>query len=134
MKFSTRTTYGLRALTILAKNYGQGSVPLSAIAKQENISVKYLERLFASLKKENIIKSEKGKSGGYLLNKAPNKIKIFDIVKSLEGDIVPFHCINEKGEIKCLAKDRCGATDVLVKVQQAINKTLKNIKLSDLII
>jgi len=133
MKFSTRTTYGLRAISALARHYGQGSLALSTIAKNEHISPKYLERLFSSLKKEGIVTAEIGKGGGYTLSKNPSKIKVYDIVKALEGRIVPFHCVNEKGEIVCKARKKCSATDVLLQVQGAINKTLNKIKLSDLI-
>ena len=133
MKFSTRTTYGLRAMIKLAESYGQGSVSLAKIAKQESISSKYLERLFAKLKQFKLVVSEKGATGGYILSAAPDKINIFNIVKSLEGDMSPFHCLSENGKIVCSAKCKCGATNVLLKVQEAVNKTLRGMKLSDLI-
>ncbi len=133
MKFSTKTTYGLRAMINLAKEDSLKSVSLSKIAKEEGISLKYLEKLFSHLKKAKLVQSEVGAGGGYYLNRSPSKITVFDIVKALEGEIAPFHCLSVNGEIKCSVKCRCGATIVLVKVQQAINKTLKDIKLKDLI-
>ncbi len=133
MKFSTRTTYGLRAMINLADSYGQGSIALSRIAKDEEISLGYLERLFASLKKAKLIKSEKGAAGGYTLSKAPNKINVFDIVKSLEGKMSPFHCLDEKGKIYCADKCNCGVTSVLTRVQEAVNFTLRSMTLKDLI-
>lgn len=133
MKFSTRTTYGLRAMIQLAAKYGKDNVSLASIAKQEKISPKYLERIFASLKKEGLIVAEKGSAGGYSLADKPGKINIFDIVKALEGNMTPFHCLDESGKIFCSSKCKCGATTVLVKVQQAINSTLKNISLDELV-
>jgi Rrf2 family transcriptional regulator, cysteine metabolism repressor len=133
MKFSTRTTYGLRAIINLAKNYNQDSISLSSIANNEAISPKYLERLFSQLKKAKLIISEKGSLGGYKLSKSPETITILDIVSVLEGDISLFHCLGDGQEIKCSQKCNCGATPVLVKVQNAVNSTLKSIKLSDLI-
>lgn len=133
MKFSTRTTYGLRAMIRLAEGYGKDSVSLASIAKREKISPKYLERIFASLKKEGLIISEKGSAGGYSLAQAPKKINVFEIVKALEGNMTPFHCLDESGKIFCSSKCKCGATTVLVKVQQAINSTLKNINLDELV-
>ncbi len=132
MKFSTRTTYGLRAMIFLAKNYNDDNVSLRIIAKKENISLSYLERLFANLKKAKLIESEKGVTGGYKLAKNPKIITIYDIVTVLEGKLTPFYCLSEDGKVKCEAGKSCGASVVLSKVQIAIKKTLKNIKLSDL--
>ena len=133
MKFSTRTTYGLRAMIQLAKNFQKGSISLNTIAKKEKISLRYLERLFASLKKAKLVKSEKGATGGYSLYNHPNKITVYEIIKTLEGKMSPFHCLSEYGKIYCDAKCKCGATIVLARVQESINKTLKSIKLSDLL-
>ncbi|MCK5061642.1 Rrf2 family transcriptional regulator [Candidatus Parcubacteria bacterium] len=133
MKFSTRTTYGVRAMIALAKNYGQGSLSLRNIAREEKISRGYLERLFARLKKSELVKAVKGKDGGYTLAKAPGKINMFEIIRSLEGNLSPFHCIEENGKIYCSRECRCGATKVLVDVQKAINNTLKGITLKDLV-
>ena len=133
MKFSTRTTYGLRAMILLAENYSKGSLSLPQIADKENLSQGYLERLFVGLKKVCLVKSEKGKSGGYTLAKKPKNINILEIVSSLEGEINPFHCVSEDGTINCSNKCNCGATVVLLKVQEAITKTLKDINLEDLL-
>ena len=133
MKFSTRTTYGLRAMIYLAQNSDKGSVSLSSIAKIENISQKYLERLFAKLKKSGLIKATKGAGGGYRLARKPSQINVFNIIKTLEGRMSPFYCLDETGKIYCSSKCRCGATQVLIKVQQAVNSTLKSVKLKDLI-
>jgi len=133
MIFSTKSTYGLRAMINLAKHKSEDSVPLSAIAKDEKISLKYLERLFASLKKAGLVKSLKGAGGGYRLTAKPNKIKIYDIIKALEGRLSPFHCLDEQGKVYCSKKCNCGVTAVLTKVQQSINKTLAEIKLSQLL-
>ncbi len=133
MKFSTKTTYGLRAMINLAGEGEKNIVSLSKIAKEEGISLKYLEKIFSQLKKADLVRAEVGVSGGYRLTKKSSQITVFDIVKALEGEIAPFHCLSADGEIKCNAKCHCKATVVLIKVQKAINKTLKDIKLSDLI-
>ncbi len=133
MKFSTRTTYGLRAMTSLARNYQKGSLSLATIAKNENISLSYLERIFAKLKKDELVVAEKGVKGGYALMQSPERITALDIVETLDGEVSPFKCIKEGGEIDCGASKFCEVPKVLVKVQTAVVETLKNIKLSDLI-
>jgi len=132
MLFSTRTTYGLRAMASLAAGWGKESISLSSISREENISLGYLERIFTHLKKAGLVKASRGAKGGYRLTRPPRNIFIYDIIKALEGEISPFHCVREKGEIKCPGKDKCDATKVLVKVQLAVEKVLRAIKLSDL--
>lgn len=133
MIFSTRSTYGLRAMINLAKQEKLGNVSLAIIAKQENISLKYLERLFANLKKAGLIKAVKGAAGGYLLVKSAKQINIYDIIKALEGKLSPFHCSSKNEKIFCSNSCHCQVSQVLVKIEQAINSTLKDIKLNQLI-
>ena len=117
----------------LAKNSQKISISLSSIARDENISQKYLERLFAKLKRANLVMAERGIAGGYRLARNPDRITIYDIIKTLEGRIAPFYCLSEDGKVSCASKRKCGAVEVLFKVQQAVNSTLKSIKLSDLL-
>lgn len=133
MKFSTRSTYGLRAVIKLAKNWGIDSVSLANIAKEENISRGYLERIFVNLKKAKIVKSVKGASGGYKLTTAPADINLLDIINALEGKKPPFHCLNNEVKVYCNSSCNCAVTSVLNRVEQAVNKTLINIKLSELV-
>ena len=133
MKFSTRTTYGLRAMIQLGRKWRQGSLSLSNIAREEKISQAYLERLFAKLKKAGLVIAEKGASGGYALNKDPRQIIVYDIIKPLEGGMALFFCLDEKGRVNCGPRKPCGASLVLSRVQISINKTLKSMSLSDLL-
>lgn len=132
MKFSTRTTYGLRAMVYLAQNQGKENLSLASIARAENISPKYLERIFARLKKAGLVSAEKGVSGGYQLAREPQKITLYDIVKTLEGNMSLFYCLDDKGKVYCGNQCNCAVTEVLAKVQNAIAKTLAGIKLKDL--
>jgi len=117
----------------LAKRQEWGSVALAQIAKEEKISLKYLERLFSRLKKAGLVKAEIGAGGGYKLAQSAKQINIYDIIKALEGKLNPFHCTGKKEKIYCGSLCHCGVTRVLSKVEQAITKSLKNIKLSQLL-
>ncbi len=85
MIFSKRSRYGIRALIDLARNAENGSMQLNEIADRNSISVKYLEQIFASLRKAGIIKSIKGPQGGYLLARPPKDIMAADIIVALDG-------------------------------------------------
>lgn len=116
----------------LAENWGQGSMSLNKIAQEEKMPLKYLERLFAQLKKANLVKAEKGASGGYCLICEPKKITVARIIEALEGKLALFHCLDENKEINCQKKCDCSVVSVFDKVQASINETLNRIKLSDL--
>lgn len=133
MKFSTKSTYGLRAMINLAKSGRENNISLSKIAKEEKISQGYLERIFSNLKKAEIVKSEKGAAGGYILNKDPRNISVYEIIKASEGEKSSFHCVEKGDKVYCGAICKCGVEPVLLNIEQAINKTLKNIKLNDLV-
>jgi len=133
MLFSTRTTYGLRAMINLAKQRRAGSVSLACVAQEEKISLKYLERLFANLKRAGLVKAVKGAAGGYALAKDAEQINVYDIVRALEGKLKAFHCTDDREKVYCNKQCRCEVTYVLNKVEQAISRALKEIKLSQLL-
>lgn len=97
------------------------------ISEEENISLKYLERLVGKLKRNNLVKSQKGKSGGYSLAKKPSNIKVGEIVEVLEGPIAPMKCS------LCGIEEKCSSSFVWLKLGKEIKKTLDKIRLSELI-
>ncbi|OGY41221.1 MAG: hypothetical protein A2Y82_02200 [Candidatus Buchananbacteria bacterium RBG_13_36_9] len=132
MRFSTKSEYGLRALVNLAKNQGKEPYSLAKIAKDEKISLAYLERLFAKLKKAKIVVSVKGVKGGYKLARPLAKISVKDILTALEGSLAPYTCVGL--ESLCNKKScECQTKIVWQKLDQGITRTLSLIKLSDLI-
>ena len=86
MKFSTKAEYGLKAMTNLAQCYPEQKT-IGEIAKEENISQKYLERLMGLLRNGEVVQSAKGKQGGYTLAKDPKKIPVGEIIELLDGEI-----------------------------------------------
>ena len=127
MKFSTKGEYGLRLAVNLAKSYPQIK-NIKDIATEEKISLKYLERLIGELRKNEIVKSFKGKDGGYVLAKEPKKISAGIVIEAMEGSFTSkcqgTHCQHVK---------QCPSSFVWIKLGEQIKKTLYAIKLSDLI-
>ncbi|MFH1172958.1 MAG: Rrf2 family transcriptional regulator [bacterium] len=132
MKFSTRSSYGLRAMAKLAANYGQGPYSLHKLAKEEKISLPYLERLMAKLKRSGLVNSTKGLKGGYELSRAPLEVKVGEIFEVLEGSLAPFFCVSEKGKKICQGR-HCAGKMVWQRLQVDIAKSLNSFTLSDLI-
>ena len=112
----------------LARNEGKTKA-IKVIAKEESISIKYLERLLNILRKEKLVESFKGTNGGYALKKTSEKISVADIVIALEGPIAPMKCV---GKI-CKMGNLCSSKIVWEVLGTQIEKTLRDIKLSSLI-
>ena len=85
MIFSKRSRYGIRALIDLAQYEPNGSVQLNEIADRNSISAKYLEQIFAALRKAGVIGSMKGPQGGYFLAKSSRRLTIAEIIVALDG-------------------------------------------------
>lgn len=119
MQFSTKAEYGLRASVILARAYPKLK-SISEISREENISHKYLEQLFGTLKQNRIITSVKGKSGGYTLSKVPSQISVAEIVEVLEGGLEPMKC-----QSSGCANAKCPSKKSLAKARKRNKKNIK---------
>ena len=126
MRFSTKGEYGLRLAVNLGKSY-PAVKSVGDIAVEENISLKYLERLIGNLRKNNLVTSSKGKNGGYVLARTPKKITAGEVIEVMEGPMVP-KCYGNH----CTHMKTCASSFVWIKLGEQIKKTLYEIKLSDL--
>lgn len=131
MKISTQGRYGLRALVDLAENENEGATPLREISKRQKISERYLEQLFAKLRKAGLVKSVRGAHGGYMLNRDPEEITVGDVIRTLEGSIAPVEC-TKTGEGICEMMPQCATHEVWMKIKDRINEIVDSITLEDL--
>ena len=130
MEISTQGRYGVRALIDLAVNADSGAVSLREISERQKISERYLEQIFAELKKAALIRSIRGAHGGYLLNKAPEEISVADILKVLEGKLVPeLQIKNEQSEE---AVFQAVAQEVWLELDSRLQDLMESITLADL--
>lgn len=128
MKFSTKTRYGMRAMIELANCYEDEPILLKDMSERLEISMKYLDRIISSLKARGLIVRLKD---GYVLGRAPGKIKCDEIVDILEGSLNPVVCIDSPSVCKKYSK--CKAKKVWKKVGTNLRETLKSFTLEDII-
>lgn len=131
MKLSTRTRYAVRAIIELAQNDSKKPLQLKIIAQRQEISVKYLEQLMAVLRSAGFVRSIRGSKGGYVLAKAPNEIKLNDVMHRLEGTVATVECV--ENEDYCSRSADCAARYLWTQVEQAIDRVLEGITLQDLV-
>ncbi len=115
MKLSTKIRYGVRALCDMVNNETGSPAQIKDISKRQSISARYIEQIFQKLKKAGLIKSVRGRAGGYLFTHEPEKISIGDIIRAIDGkDIHLVDCYGkQKGVIKpCEKLGKCSASDI----------------------
>ena len=131
MKLSTRTRYGTRALLELALREGDAPIFLKDIAREQQISLPYLEHLIAPLIAGGIIRSTKGPKGGISLAKKPQAIKLVEITHLLEGSMAPVECVDNPGA--CKRSEFCATRDVWSQLKDVMNGILESTTLQDLV-
>lgn len=109
--------------------------PLKKISKDEGIPFDFLEKIFSKLKKASLIKAKKGVQGGYFLARNSKKIKVGEIIGTLEGTMAPVFCIAKEKEKRffCPRRKICLTKNVWQKIQDTLNLTLNSITLADLL-
>jgi len=107
--------------------------PLKKISQDEGIPFDFLEKIFSKLGKSKLIKAKKGVQGGYFLAKNPQKIKISQIIKILEGEMAPVFCLIKGKKFLCPREKNCLAKNFWKKIQKVLISALNSITLSDLI-
>ncbi|MHB8111455.1 MAG: RrF2 family transcriptional regulator [Syntrophorhabdaceae bacterium] len=132
MKISTKGRYGLRAMIDLTINGAAGTpVLLSDIAKRQEVSEKYLEHIFSTLHKGGIVKSQRGRKGGYMLNRTPDRITLRDIITILEGPCDLVDCVNDTSA--CSKSNDCISRDVWENLGHKIEEILSSYTLASLV-
>lgn len=131
MKLSTKGRYGLKAMFELALRKNDGPVPLKCIAKQYGISDQYLEQIFSSLRKSNLVTSVRGAQGGYLLSKDSTQITVGDILTVLEGPVALSDCVLD--EDACENSGVCVTKIVWEKMKKSIDEVVNSISLEDMV-
>ena len=95
MKLTTKGRYAVMALADLANFSDQNPVSLRDISLRQGISLNYLEQIFSKLKKDDIVKSIRGKNGGYILAKEPAQIKLSNIFSAVDEKVKTLLCKRE---------------------------------------
>ncbi|WP_299888962.1 Rrf2 family transcriptional regulator [uncultured Lacinutrix sp.] len=133
---SKKTKYGIKALVHLGKKEERDPVQIANISKAENISQKFLESILLTLKKNGVLGSKKGKTGGYYLIKEPEDIKMADVMRALEGPIAMVPCVSlnfyERCD-DCPDETVCAVHNLMLDVRDSTLKIFNNTTLSDLI-
>ncbi len=129
---STKGRYSLRILIDLAQHRNGSYIPMKDVAKRQNISLKYIERLLPALKEGGLIDSLHGKGGGYKLTREPDQYTLWEILSIAEGSLAPVECLREDSE-QCARASSCTTLSVWSGYYRVTKEYFSGITLDDLI-
>lgn len=128
MKFNTKTRYGVRVVLELALNAEkEGGTFQKEIAETQDVSIKYLDHIIASLKKAGLIINVGGKKSGYILTKPAEKITIYDVYAAFEDDLAIIDCLLSDGE--CPRKSICVMKDYWCELNETIRNSMQSMNM-----
>ncbi len=134
MKISAQEEYGLRCLVQLASLPAAESLTLPQIAELEGISTANAGKLMWLLNKAGFVNSTRGTKGGYYLARPSSEIRLSEIIKVLDEDVLSKHCESYTGVLDtCVHKGDCGIRPVIVGLHEIVEHALSQITLAQLV-
>ncbi len=131
MLVSTRGRYALRLITRIARSGGSGPVALRTVAADEDISLKYLEQLARPLAQAGLLRSVRGKGGGYELALPAEKISAGDVLRAVEGSTAAVGCMAlEEGA--CPREDRCTTVGFWAGLNRTVERYVDGVTVAQL--
>ena len=133
MKLTSKGRYAVMAMADLAKNKVKEPTSLAEISLRQGISLSFLEQLFLKLRKNNLVQSTRGSSGGYVLSKPPEEIKLLSIINAVDEKIKTLKCRKESKR-GCNHKSiKCITHNLWDDLETHINKFFEDNTLNDII-
>lgn len=130
MRLSTKGRYAVTAMMDLAIHNRSGPVTLAEISESQDISLSYLEQLFAKLRRNGLVEGVRGPGGGYRLAKAPGEITVADIIGAVDEVVDATRC---HGHENCQSGRRCLTHELWSDLSRQIHEFLEGITLAQFV-
>ncbi len=119
---SRKAKYAIKALKVLAEEYGKGPILIAYIAEKEAIPRKFLESILLDLRNHGLLQSQKGKGGGYSLRLEPDRINLAQVIRVIDGPIAPTPCVSLNFYVRCddcVDEQTCTLRPIMLRVRDA---------------
>ena len=130
MRLTTKGRFAVTAMIDLALFGGERPVTLASISERQNISLSYLEQLFAKLRRHQIVESVRGPGGGYCLARNALEISVADVILAVDEPMDATQC---GGRENCKSDHRCMTHDLWSTLNRKMLDYLASVTLSDLV-
>ncbi len=130
MRLTSKGRYAVTAMLDVALHSSSGPVPLADISVRQEISLSYLEQLFARLRKQGLVSSVRGPGGGYQLGKPADEISVSDVISAVDESVDATRC---QGKSDCQGGAKCLTHSLWSDLSQRIEDFLTHITLGELV-
>jgi len=130
MRLTTKGRFAVTAMIDLALYVGDRPVTLASISERQNISLSYLEQLFAKLRRHKIVESVRGPGGGYCLGRNAVEITVADVILAVDEPLDATQC---GGRENCKSDHRCMTHDLWSTLNRKMLDYLASVTLADLV-
>jgi Rrf2 family transcriptional regulator, cysteine metabolism repressor len=130
---TTKCQYALRAVYEVARSDPGTVMTIGGIAKAQRVPQRYLEGILNQLRKGGVLEAQRGRSGGYRLARAANRITVGDVVRLIDGPIRAVACVQEGKATECPLRQDCVFLPTWQRVQETIDQTLDSTTFADLL-
>ncbi|MBF0419269.1 MAG: Rrf2 family transcriptional regulator [Magnetococcales bacterium] len=131
MKLTTRGRYAVTAMLDISVHGQTRPTALADISSRQEISLSYLEQLFAKLRRKGLVRSVRGPGGGYVLAAPPTTISIADIIRAVDEPIQATSCSSPEG---CRPSSRCITHHFWQRLGDHLNGYLESVSLERLLL
>lgn len=130
--------YALKALIVLAEEYGDDAKPLQIeeIARRSGAPKRFLEHILLDLRKEGVLASVRGRSGGYRMTRDPSTVRLESLLRRIDGPLAPLPCLSRTAYQKCedcTNEAECRLRRVFAEVFWSYLLLLESLTLADLV-
>ncbi|AEH50350.1 RrF2 family transcriptional regulator [Pseudothermotoga thermarum] len=130
---SSTSKLAIKIFVLLGSCSSENQMSLNELSKKLRVSKKYLQRILLKLQKSGLLKSIRGKKGGYVLPKPADQITILDILRVTENDLNLIDCLKTNGLKECPRANQCITRKLWQKVKTEIEEFAKSITIKDLL-
>lgn len=133
MKISQKGLYALQAIMTLGRRYGTETIKIRDIAVDSDLPEKFLELILLELKNARIVESVRGAKGGYRLRRAPEEIRLSEIIRLIDGPLAPFGDADQLRGLITSDPDHRALYSVFLEVRDAAARILESTSVADIL-
>ncbi len=126
---SQKARYALHALIVLAEHSVEQPMQIATIAEEARVPRKFLEQILVDLKKRGIVRSQRGRAGGYFIGRAPKDISFAEVIRTIDGPLALAPCVSVTAYHKCedcVDEATCAIRKVLLAARDATADVLES--------
>ncbi len=129
MKVSSAEEYAIRAMSFLAREYGNNKAfSLNQISEQEKLPLPFLEQIFRQLKLKKLVLARRGVSGGYVLARDPAEVSSLEVIEAVSGPVMLHQC----KDMKFCKPDGCDVSPLWLRLTASVREVMRETKLRDI--